>query len=82
MQNLIVNLNCLCELINLNTNITVKVENIYIDFGANWMDDTIVSTSPREYQLLSPRDIWAIKSSDFTIEDAYNIICEINKRDW
>lgn len=77
------NLKAIKEIINTNTNVTATIEYIYIDFGANWMADTIVITEPKQYQLLSPRDINTLsRDGGLSYEEVERLINKINERGW
>lgn len=57
-----------------------KVETIWIDYGANWKDNTIVvyynnrNNDLDSFQILSPRDIKEIKSDCFADKDFYRLL--------
>lgn len=57
-----------------------EVENIWIDYGANWRDNTIViyykdrNNELDSFQTLSPRDIREIKSNCFADKDFYRLL--------
>lgn len=57
-----------------------KVENIWIDYGADWRDNSIVvyfqdkKGYTDSFQILSPRDIREIKEDKFADQDFYRIL--------
>ena len=80
-----VTLKALKELIEANTSIKPMIKNIWIDYGAGWKDWTLVAPETEDdmsYQMLNPREVNAINTGTFTIEDAKNLIDKINNRGW
>lgn len=79
-----VNLKVAKELIEANTEVKVRIERIYIDYGANWVDDNLVvyGKDGDSYQLLCPMHVMAVKHGLLTIEDVQEYIDDINKRGW
>lgn len=61
-------------------NANYKVENIWIDYGAKWRDNTLVvyfdnkEGQEDSFQILSPRDIREIKENKFSEEDFCRIL--------
>lgn len=57
-----------------------KVEPVWIDYRDDWRDNTIVvyyknkNNDLDSFQILSPRDIYEIKSGSFTEEDFYRLL--------
>jgi hypothetical protein len=76
----------LCELIKANTKHNAFIRPTYIDYGANWIEDTIIvenkTSTFSTYQLLSPRQLEAFKLGTFTLTEAEHIVSEIKYRGW
>lgn len=68
--------------INNNTSVICVIQPTYIDFGANWKEDTVVSVYPRTYQILSPRDVELAAAGMLTMDALQKVIDEINERGW
>lgn len=84
-QELVIDLEILCNLVNLNTCVTCEIQTVWIDLGTNWSDKTLVTVENNphgSYQMLSPYDVSSIKKGEFTIANAIRIINTINKRGW
>lgn len=79
---MIVNLKALKELIEENTNLKVSIEQCYIDFGANWISDTLIvhNDDGSSYQLLSPMDVQHINKGKFTSYETEQLINQINQK--
>lgn len=80
-----VTLEALKELVSANTVVKPIIKRVYIDYGANWMEKTLVAPETWEhgsYQMICPRDIKKLKDKTFTIDDTQEFINEINKRGW
>ena len=79
---MLANMEMVRDAINHNTNIYCEIQNIYIDLGANWMERTVVSISPREYQILNPRQVKEAVAGIMQMAELQSVIDEINKRGW
>lgn len=82
-KNMIVTLEALKELVSANTNIKPIIKKVYIDYGSNWIDNNLVAPATEyglSYQIVSPMDIQKINKNLYTIEDAQQLIDEINKK--
>ena len=79
---MIVNLKALKELIEENTNLKVSIEPCYIDFGANWISNTLIvhNDDGSSYQLLSPMDVQHINKGIFTSDETEQLINQINQK--
>ena len=76
------NLKMVREAINHNTGIRCEIEHIYIDYGANWMEDAIVSVYPERYQVLNPRQVEEANLGILQMDELQKIIDEIKERGW
>lgn len=76
------NLEMIREAINENTFIEVKVKEVWIDYGAGWKENTIVSIYPKEYQVLNPFQVEDANKGVMSTEQMQEIIDRINKRGW
>ena len=76
------NLEIASRLINLNTNIKTNVQLTYEDYGANLMFKNVISISPKEYQVLYPRQVHLAEKGELPLEEVVKVIDEINKRGW
>ena len=54
--------------------LTVESKLTWIDMGANWSEETIVSVGPRTYQLLSPRQIQDVHEGGL-----YTVFAQVKK---
>lgn len=85
-----VSMKALVELIICNgpqSIVHAYIQPTYIDFGANWIANTIIIDYFKDgrggsYQALSPRDLRMLDDGTFTYEDAQKFIAELNKRGW
>ena len=77
-----VNLKALKELIEENTNLKVSIEQCYINFGANWISNTLIvhNDDGSSYQLLSPMDVQHINKGIFTSDETEQLINQINQK--
>lgn len=58
-----------------------EVENVFFDFGQNWMWTTIVRYRHMECQVLTPKE-WNEVISAETVEDLANAVNDIRNGDW
>lgn len=73
---------------NITGNVLCKIEDIWLDVGANIHGETIVVTDMdrevgdvlRSYQILSPRQLSNIKAGIFTLEDVERLVDDIDRR--
>lgn len=76
------NLNCVKEFVERNTNVKCEIKNIWKDFGTGETVKTLVSISPEEYILLSPAEIKKAGNGFIPKERVKEIVNEINRRGW
>lgn len=54
--------------------LTVESQLTWIDMGANWAEETIVTVGPRTYQMLSPRQIQDVHEGGL-----YTVFAQVKK---